>query len=89
MHRRPPHAGQRDPWGQPGQEPAHHDPSTRRPPDLVGRAFTAPAPNHLWVADITDIRSFSGWVHAAFVLDVYSHLFADDLDDVAASARAD
>ncbi|MGZ4521656.1 MAG: DDE-type integrase/transposase/recombinase [Mycobacteriaceae bacterium] len=47
-------------------------PAIHRPPDLVGRAFTAPAPNRLWVADITDIRSFSGWVYAAFVLDVFS-----------------
>jgi putative transposase len=47
-------------------------PAVHRPQDLVGRAFTAPAPNRLWVADITDIRSFSGWVNAAFVLDVFS-----------------
>src|SRR5690606_1237463 len=30
------------------------------------------APNCLWVADITYIRTFSGWVYAAFVLDVFS-----------------
>ncbi|WP_211347007.1 DDE-type integrase/transposase/recombinase [Saccharothrix australiensis] len=29
-------------------------------------------PNHLWVADIAYIRTFTGWVYAAFVLDVYS-----------------
>jgi putative transposase len=40
--------------------------------DLVERAFTADAPNRLWVADITYIRTFSGWVYAAFVIDVYS-----------------
>jgi putative transposase len=45
-------------------------PETR--PDLVKRAFTASAPNRLWVADITYIRTFSGWVYAAFVLDVFS-----------------
>jgi putative transposase len=45
-------------------------PDTR--PDLVQRAFTADAPNQLWVADITYIRTFSGWVYAAFVLDVFS-----------------
>jgi putative transposase len=27
-------------------------PADRRPDDLVGRQFTAPAPNRLWVADI-------------------------------------
>jgi putative transposase len=45
-------------------------PDTR--PDLVQREFIADAPNRLWVADITYIRTFSGWVYAAFVLDVYS-----------------
>jgi putative transposase len=54
-------------------------PRTTRPgkgpdprPDLVNRGFTAPAPNRLWVADITYIRTFTGWVYAAFVLDVCS-----------------
>ena len=36
------------------------------------RAFTADGPNQLWVADIDDIRTFSGWVYAAFVMDMYS-----------------
>src|SRR5690625_3647661 len=40
--------------------------------DLVVRRFGATAPNCLWVADITYIRTFSGWVYAAFVLDVFS-----------------
>jgi putative transposase len=43
-----------------------------RRPDLVDRDFTAPAPNRLWVADITYVRTHSGWVYAAFVLDVFS-----------------
>lgn len=47
-------------------------PLTERPEDLVERRFTAPAPNCLWVADITYIRTFSGWVYAAFVTDVFS-----------------
>lgn len=41
-------------------------------PDLVKRDFTATAPNELWVADITYCRTFSGWVYAALVIDVYS-----------------
>jgi putative transposase len=49
-------------------------PETARPSDLVKRDFTAPAPNTLWVADITYIRTFSGWVYAAFVVDVYSRM---------------
>jgi putative transposase len=45
-------------------------PDTR--PDLVDREFTAPATNRLWVADITYVKTHSGWVYAAFVLDVFS-----------------
>jgi putative transposase len=45
-------------------------PDTR--PDLVQREFVAPAPNRLWVADITYVKTHSGWVYAAFVLDVFS-----------------
>lgn len=44
----------------------------RRPEDLVSRAFTADAPDCLWVADITYVRTFAGWVYAAFVTDVFS-----------------
>jgi len=45
-------------------------PDTRK--DLVGRAFTADRPDRLWVADITYVRTFAGWVYCAFVLDVFS-----------------
>ena len=38
----------------------------------MNRQFVATAPNQLWVADLTYIRTYSGWVYAAFVLDVYS-----------------
>jgi putative transposase len=41
-------------------------------PDLVERAFTATAPDQLWVAGITYCRTFAGWVYAAFVIDVHS-----------------
>ncbi|WP_408630231.1 IS3 family transposase [Amycolatopsis mongoliensis] len=44
------------------------------PADLVDRRFTADQPNQLWVADITYIRTFSGWVYAAFVIDVCSRM---------------
>ncbi|WP_159851323.1 IS3 family transposase [Nocardia sp. CY41] len=49
-------------------------PETGRPTDLVERDFTASRPNELWVADITYIRTSTGWVYAAFVLDVFSRL---------------
>ncbi|TDD27333.1 IS3 family transposase [Nonomuraea terrae] len=47
---------------------------TERPADLVQRDFHAAAPNRLWVADLTYIRTWSGWVYAAFVIDVYSRM---------------
>lgn len=43
-----------------------------RPADLVNRQFTAARPNALWVADLTYVRTFTGWVYVAFVLDVFS-----------------
>ena len=47
---------------------------TPRPADLVERKFVATAPNELWVADLTYVRTHSGWVYAAFILDVFSRL---------------
>lgn len=41
-------------------------------PDLVNRCFKAAGPNRLWVADITYVRTVSGFVYTAFVTDVYS-----------------
>ncbi|MEC5181529.1 putative transposase [Arthrobacter sp. CG_A4] len=45
---------------------------TGRPSDLLERRFTAKAPNRFWVADISYVRTFAGWVYAAFVIDVFS-----------------
>ncbi|WP_431843704.1 IS3 family transposase [Calidifontibacter indicus] len=47
---------------------------TERPEDLVKRTFTATAPNQLWVADLTYVRTHAGWTYAAFVLDVFSRM---------------
>jgi putative transposase len=44
----------------------------QRAPDLLGRDFTAPAPNRRWVADFTYVAAWSGIVYAAFVADIYS-----------------
>lgn len=43
-----------------------------RPPDLVTRQFTATRPNQLWVADLTYIATWRGFVYVAFVIDVFS-----------------
>ena len=47
-----------------------HVPDLR--PDLVQREFNAAAPNKLWVAVITYVRTKKGFVYTAFVTDVYS-----------------
>jgi putative transposase len=44
----------------------------RPAPDLVDRKFVATAPNVLWVADITYIPTWSGFLYLAVVLDVFS-----------------
>jgi hypothetical protein len=44
----------------------------RQAPDLVERNFTAEAPDRLWVADITYIPTWTGFLYLAVVLDAYS-----------------
>ena len=43
-----------------------------RPADLVGRDFSATRPNQLWVADLTYVASWSGFVSVALVIDAFS-----------------
>ena len=43
-----------------------------RPADLVERVFAAAAPNRLWVADITYVSTWTGFVYTAFVIDAFS-----------------
>jgi putative transposase len=49
-----------------------HDPRATPAEDLVNRDFAATAPDKLWTADITYLRTGEGFLHLAFVLDVYS-----------------
>jgi putative transposase len=48
------------------------DQSAMRPPDLVQRDFRASRPNQLWVADLTYVATWAGFVYVAFVIDVFS-----------------
>ena len=48
------------------------DPQAASAPDLVERNFTPPAPDRLWVADITQQRTDQGWLYLAVVLDCFS-----------------
>ena len=50
------------------------DPAATRANDLVGRRFGPLAPNVLWVADITYVSTWSGWVYVAFVVDAYARM---------------
>jgi putative transposase len=48
------------------------DPTAARPADLVQRRFGPPAPNRLWVADLTYVSTWSGVAYVAFVIDAYA-----------------
>jgi transposase InsO family protein len=41
-------------------------------PDLVQRQFRPVAPDALWVADITYVRTWQGWLYLAVILDTFS-----------------
>jgi transposase InsO family protein len=41
-------------------------------PNLLARQFTAPAPNRVWLADITYVPTGEGWLYLAVVLDMFS-----------------
>ncbi len=48
------------------------DAAALRPADLVTRQFRASHPNQLWVADLTYVATWRGFVYVAFVIDVFS-----------------
>ena len=50
------------------------DDAAARPADLVQRDFTATRPNQLWVADLSYVATWAGFVYVAFVIDVFSRM---------------
>ena len=48
------------------------DAGAKAAPDLVRRDFSAAGPDRLWVADITQVPTWAGWLYLAVVLDVWS-----------------
>ena len=54
------------------QGTTRRDPAAAPAPDLVSRAFAAAGPDRLWVADITYIPTWAGFLYLAVVLDVWS-----------------
>lgn len=49
----------------------HADNQASRPADLVDRDFRAPAPNRLWVADLTYVATWQGFCYVAFIIDAF------------------
>ena len=72
------------------------DAKARPAVDLVNRDFSADGPNQLWVADITYVPTWAGWLYLAVVLDAWSrrivgwamarHLRAELVEDALAMA---
>jgi putative transposase len=48
------------------------DANARPAPDLVQRHFSAPRPDALWVADITYVPTWAGFLYLAVVIDAFS-----------------
>lgn len=48
------------------------DPQQRPAPDLVNRRLVANGPDELWVADMTYVPTWAGFIYLAVVLDVWS-----------------
>jgi putative transposase len=48
------------------------DAAAARPADLVDRDFSAQRPDQLWVADLTYVATWAGFVYVAFVIDAFS-----------------
>lgn len=49
-------------------------PRGSRPGDLVGRDFSADAPNRLWVSDLTVVATRAGAAYACFIVDAFSRM---------------
>jgi putative transposase len=62
-------------------------PEQERPKDLVRRGFRAPAPNRLWVSDITYVRTAAGFAYVCFVIDAFARVIVAWA--VSSSLRAD
>ena len=65
----------------------HSSPVGERPADLVNRIFSAPAPNRLWLADLTYVWTVRGFCYTAFIVDAFSRAIVGWR--VAASLRTD
>ena len=60
--------------GRPRRTTTPAEPAEQRPADLVERNFSAPAPNRLWVADLTYVATWAGFAYVAFIIDAFSRM---------------
>jgi putative transposase len=70
-----------------GRRTTTPDAAAARPADLVERDFSAAGPNQLWVADLTSVATWSGFVYMALVIDAFSRFLVGW--QAARSLRAD
>ncbi len=55
-------------------EANYRDLAAARNPDLVGRDFTATAPDQLWVTDLTCVPTWAGVAYVCFIIDACSRM---------------
>jgi len=55
-----------------GTRTTRRDQDAARAPDLVERDFSAEAPDRLWVADVTYVPTWAGFLYLAVVIDAFS-----------------
>ena len=48
------------------------DHSWKTPKNLLGRNFTSPEPDRVWVGDVTFLPTHQGWLYLAVLIDLYS-----------------
>ena len=63
-----------------GARTTQHRQEARPAPDLVDRNFTAEAPDRLWVADITYVPTWAGFLYLAVALDAFSRRIVGVVD---------
>jgi len=61
-------------WSGKGKITTNSRDDQKRADDLVNRNFNAHRPNQLWVADFNYIKTTSGWVYTAFIIDVFARV---------------
>lgn len=67
-------AGIQGVWRGKGKTTTRQRDDQQCPADLVKREFKADKPNQLWVTDFTYVKTLTGWVYIAFIIDVFARV---------------